>query len=73
MQTAITRKRLLTEILIKDLLILAVLWGFYIPMSVGPILKMPPEIQESVNLTDGIPDGSSYYWRFRVVLYTHKS
>jgi hypothetical protein len=48
MTTVMTRKRLMTEILIKDLLILGVLGGFYIPMSVGPILEIPPESQESV-------------------------
>ena len=48
MNLEITRKRLMTEIAIKDVLILCIFGGFYAPISVTPILNMPPEIQESV-------------------------
>jgi hypothetical protein len=48
MTTSITRKRLMIEIGIKNVLILLLFWGFYTPMTIKPMLSMPAEVQESV-------------------------
>lgn len=48
MSVEITRKRFMTEIFIKDFLILAIFGGLYAPLSVSPILHISPDIQESV-------------------------
>lgn len=48
MKKQITRKRLMIELTVKNLLVLLLFWGVYTPMSVSPMLKMPAEVQESV-------------------------
>ncbi len=48
MAKTITRKRLMIEIGIKNVLILIIFFGLYTPLSVTPILNMPVEVQESV-------------------------
>jgi hypothetical protein len=48
MTNEITRKQLMIEIAVKNVLILAIFWGFYTPMSVPSMLHVPAEILESV-------------------------
>lgn len=48
MDTPITRKRLLIELGIKNTLVFVLFWGVYSPMSISPMLKMSPELLESV-------------------------
>jgi hypothetical protein len=44
----ITRKRMMLEIGIKNVAILLMFGGLYMPLSVGPLQHMPVEIQESM-------------------------
>jgi hypothetical protein len=46
--SSLTRKRMMLELTGKNVLIVLIFGGFYAPMSVGPMLRMPVAIQESV-------------------------
>lgn len=44
----ITRKQMMLELGIKNLLIILIFWGFYSPWTIAPIQEIPAEIQESL-------------------------
>jgi len=48
MTAQITRKRMMIELTIKNVLVFIMFWGVYTPLSVFSMLKMPQEVQESV-------------------------
>jgi len=48
MTEKITRSRLLTELTIKNVLVVVLFVGLYAPLSIGTMLNMPPEVQESM-------------------------
>ena len=48
MSANITRSRLMTELVIKNVMVVIIFVGLYAPLSIGTMQNMPPEVQESM-------------------------